>query len=107
MQYQQSIDYMIQGASIFPASQAGDSSSLLSGPVAYYGNQKVFELFKDASAQVNVNFQWGPTINQVYTNMGDNFANVVNGQGTLGTALNTLQQQTMTFMKSQGFSVTT
>ena len=56
---------------------------------------------------MNVNFQWGPTINQVYTNMGDDFANVVNGQGTLSDALNTLQQQTVTFMKSQGFSVTT
>ncbi len=104
---QQSIDDMIKGAAIFPADQAADSSSLLSSPLAFYGNQNVFQLFKDASPQVNVNFQWGPTINQVYTNMGDDFANVVNGQGTLSDALNTLQQQTVTFMKSQGFSVTT
>ena len=104
---QQSIDYMIQGASIFPASQSGDNSSLLSSPIAFYGNQNVFQLFKTVSPQVNVSFQWGPTINQVYTDMGDNFANVVNGQGTLSTALDTLQQQTVTFMKSQGFSVTT
>jgi|SRR5579875_1644074 multiple sugar transport system substrate-binding protein len=103
---QQSIDYMIQGASIFPADAAADSSPLLSSPIAYYGNENVFQLFKDASPEVNVNFQWGPTINQVYTNMGDDFANVVNGQGTLSSALDTLQQQTITFMKSQGFSVT-
>lgn len=103
---QQSIDDMIKGAAIFPADQAADSSSLFSSPLAYYGNQNVFQLFKDASPQVNVNFQWGPTINQVYTNMGDDFANVVNGQGTLSSALDTLQQQTVTFMKSQGFSVT-
>ncbi|HLI05616.1 MAG TPA: extracellular solute-binding protein [Ktedonobacteraceae bacterium] len=104
---QQSINDMIQGAAIFPADQAADSSSLLSSPLAYYGNQNVFQLFKNASPEVNVSFQWGPTINQVYTDMGDDFANVVNGQGTLSTALNTLQQQTVTFMKSQGFSVTT
>ena len=104
---QQSIDDMITGASIFPANQAADSSSLLSGPVAFYGNQTIFQLFKSASPEVNVSFQWGPTVNQVYTDMGDDFANVVNGQGTLSTALNTVQQQTITFMKSQGFSVTT
>jgi multiple sugar transport system substrate-binding protein len=102
----QSVDDMIQGASIYPADQAEDGSSLFSSPLPFYGNQNVFQLFKDASPQVNVNFQWGPTINQVYTNMGDDFANVVNGQGTFVDALNTLQQQTVTFMKSQGFSVT-
>jgi multiple sugar transport system substrate-binding protein len=100
-----SINDMITGASIFPADQQADSSSLLSGPVAYYGNQAVFQLFKNASPEVNVNFQWGPTINQVYTDMGNDFANVVNGQGTLTSALGTVQQQTVTFMKSQGFSV--
>jgi multiple sugar transport system substrate-binding protein len=103
---QQSINYMIKGASIFPAAAAADSSSLLSSPLAYYGNQNVFQLFKQASPEVNVNFKWGPTINQVYTDMGDDFANVVNGQGTLSSALDTIQQQTITFMKSQGFSVT-
>ena len=101
-----SVNDMIQGASIYPASQVADSSSsLLTGTQAFYGNQAVFDVFKTASAQVNVNFQWGPTINQVYTDMGDNFANVVNGQGTLSSALDQTQQQTITFMKSQGFSV--
>lgn len=102
---QGSIDDMIQGASIFPANQAADSSPLLSGAQAFYGNQQIFQLFKTASSEVNVNFQWGPTINQVYTDMGDDFANVANGQGTLNSALDHLQQQTIAFMKSQGFSV--
>lgn len=100
-----SIDDMIKGASIYPASIAGDNSSLLSTPLPFYGNQDVFGLFKTASSQVNVNFQWGPTIDQVYTDMGDAFANVANGQGTLSAALDTVQQKTVTFMKTQGFSV--
>lgn len=41
----------------------------------------------------------------VYSDLGDDFANAVNGQGTLSDALNTVQQSTITFMKSQGFSV--
>jgi multiple sugar transport system substrate-binding protein len=44
-------------------------------------------------------------MNQVYTDMGNNFANAVNGQGTLTDALNATQQSTITFMRKQGFSI--
>jgi multiple sugar transport system substrate-binding protein len=56
---------------------------------------------------VNVNFQWGPTMDQVYNDISDNFANAVNGHGTLSDGLNAVQQSTVAFMKKQGFSVTT
>ena len=56
---------------------------------------------------MNVNFQWGPTTSQVYNDIGDNFANAINGHGTLSDGLNAVQQSTVTFMKKQGFSVTT
>jgi multiple sugar transport system substrate-binding protein len=44
-------------------------------------------------------------MNQVYTDMGDNFVNAVNGKSTLGDALNAIQQSTVTFLQKQGFSV--
>jgi multiple sugar transport system substrate-binding protein len=103
---QQSIDYMIQGANIYPAYQPALSSSLLNGPQAFYGNQDVDAIFKQASPEVNVKFQWGPTMNQVYTDMGDNFTNAVNGKTTLKDALDATQMSTVAFMKKQGFSVT-
>ncbi len=99
-----SIDAMIKGAAIYPAHQASLSSPLLNAPQPFYGNQVVGQVFKAGATQVNVNFQWGPTINQVYTDMGNNFANVVNGQGTLSDGLNATQQSTLTFMQKQGFS---
>jgi multiple sugar transport system substrate-binding protein len=102
---QQSLDEMIKGNNIYPAYQPALNSPLVNGPQPFFGNQAIGPLFKDASAHVNVNFQWGPTINQVYTDMGDNFANSVNGRGTLTDALNAVQQSTVTFMKRQGFSV--
>ena len=43
---------------------------------------------------------------QVYNDMGDNFANAVNGKGTLSDGLNAVQQSTITYLKKQGFSVT-
>ncbi len=103
---QQSIDFMIQGANIYPAYQPALSSPLLNGTQPFYGNQKINDVFKQASPQVNVNFQWGPTMNQVYTDMGDNFTNAVNGKTTLKDALDATQASTVAFMKKQGFSVT-
>ena len=44
-------------------------------------------------------------MNQVYNDMGDNFAKAINGQGTLMDALNATQQSTVTFMQKQGFRV--
>lgn len=100
-----SVDAMITGAAIYPANQASLTSPLLNAPQPFYGNQVIGQVFKAGSTQVDVNFQWGPTINQVYTDMGNNFANAVNGQGTLSDALNATQQSTVTFMQKQGFSV--
>jgi multiple sugar transport system substrate-binding protein len=102
---QQSLDDMIKGANIYPAYQPALDSTLLNSPNAFFGNQNLGQIFKEQSTHVNVNFQWGPTINQVYTDLGDNFSNAVNGKGTLMDSLNATQQSTITFMKKQGFSV--
>jgi multiple sugar transport system substrate-binding protein len=104
---QPSLDDMIKGNNIFPAYQPALSSPTVSGPKAFFGNQAINQVFKDTSAHVNVNFQWGPSMEQVYNDIGDQFANAVNGRGTLGSGLNAVQQSTITYMKQQGFSVTT
>src|SRR6266568_705025 len=87
------------------ANQAFLASPQVNAPQPFYGNQSIYQLFKKAATEVNVNFQWGPTMNQVYTDMGDNFANAVDGKGTLTDALNAAQQSTVTFMQKQGFTV--
>lgn len=104
---QQSIGEMIKGNFIYPANLASLSSPLVNGPQSYFGNQNTGPLFKNGSEHVDVNFQWGPTIDQVYNDFGDNFAAVVNNQGTLPEALNTVQQSTVLFMQGQGFTVST
>jgi multiple sugar transport system substrate-binding protein len=104
---EQSIDYMIKGNNIFPAHRASLDSPLINGPISFFGNQNIGAVFKAGSEQVNVNFQWGPTINQVYNDIGDNFAAVVNRQSTLNEALDSVQEGTVIFMRGQGFTVTT
>jgi multiple sugar transport system substrate-binding protein len=104
---EQSIDFMIKGNNIYPAHLPSLSSPLVNGPIPFFGNQNIGEVFKAGSEQVNVNFQWGPTINQVYNDIGDNFAAVINKQTTLNQALDSVQEGTVIFMRGQGFNVTT
>ncbi|HTK09413.1 MAG TPA: extracellular solute-binding protein [Ktedonobacteraceae bacterium] len=104
---QASLDEMIKGNNIYPAYQPALESPLVNGPQSFFGNQNIGQIFKEGSSHVNVKFQWGPTINQVYNDLGDNFANVVNGKATLTEALNAVQQSTVSFMQKQGFSVST
>jgi multiple sugar transport system substrate-binding protein len=103
----QGVEEMIKGNAIYPACLAQLDSPLVNGPQDFFGNQNVGTVFKDGSEHVNVNYQWGPTINQVYSDFGDYFAGVVNDQDTLPNALDTIQQNTILFMQSQGFNVTT
>ncbi len=90
----------------YPALLTALSSSTVNSAQPFFGNQVINQVFSASAKQVNVNFQWGPSMGQVYNDMGDNFANAVNGKGTLSDGLNATQQSTITYMKKQGFSVT-
>ncbi len=91
----------------YPALLSALSSPTMNSPQPFFGNQVINQVFSDSAKQVNVNFQWGPTTAQVYNDIGDQFANAVNGYGTLSDGLNAVQQSTITYMKKQGFTVTT
>ncbi len=101
----QSAEQEFTGGGAYPALLSSLDSTTINSPQPFFGNQVINSVFKQGATQVNEGFVWGPTMNQVYSDMGDDFANVVNGQGTLSDALNKVQQSTITFMKSQGFSV--
>src|SRR5437868_6886082 len=77
------------------------NSSTMNRPQPFFANQVINNVFKQSAGQVDTSFHWGPTMNQVTTDMSDNFANAINGKGTLTDALNATQQSTLTFMKKQ------
>jgi len=91
----------------YPALLSALSSSTVNSPQPFFGNQVINQVFSESAQQVNVNFQWGPSMEQVYNDMSDNFANAVNGHGTLSDGLNAVQQSTITYLQKQGFSVVT
>ena len=90
----------------YPALLSALSSPTVNSPQPFFGNQVINQVFLDSAQHVNGNFQWGPSMEQVYNDLGDQFANAVNGHGTLSDALNAVQQSTITYLQKQGFSVT-
>lgn len=103
---QQSVQDMVNGAQLYPA--LSSSLNILqpsSAVTTFYSDQNIFSVFQAASSNVNVTFQWGPTMNQVFTDLGNDFSTAVNGKTTLSAALNQLQNSTLQDMKNTGFSV--
>jgi len=102
---EQSAEQEFTGGGAYPALLSSLNSSTINSPRPFFGDQVINQVFQQGATQVNETFTWGPTMNQVFADLGNDFANAVNGQGTLSDALNAVQQSTITFMKAQGFSI--
>jgi multiple sugar transport system substrate-binding protein len=100
-----SINYLVTKLSIFPADKAGEQLPSVTGPVSFFGNQHIFNVFREAALHVNGSFQWGPTMNQVVTDMQDDFTAAYSNKTPLLATLDQVQASTVANMKKQGFSV--
>ncbi len=101
----QSVQDMVTGAQLYPALQAALNTPASSATQAFYSGQDINQVFKAASENVDVHFQWGPTMNDVFTALGDTFSNAAAGKTTLSAALDSVQTSTVQDMQKQGFSV--
>jgi multiple sugar transport system substrate-binding protein len=90
---------------LYPAATAGLDLPALQQGVPYYGNQKIFDVFKAASGGVDQNFQWGPTMTDTYAALKDGIVSALSGSGTLDEATKSAQEKTVASLKAQGISV--
>jgi multiple sugar transport system substrate-binding protein len=90
---------------LYPAAKSATDLEAFAGGVDYYGGQKIYEVFAEASANVNPDFTWGPTMTQTYTDVSDGFGAAIGGTGTLMDALENGQQKTIDSLKSQSIPV--
>lgn len=102
---QPSITNLINKGGLYPADLQGEKQSAVDSPVAFYGNQNIWSTFEAGGKLVNTSFKWGPTMFTTLTDMGNLFSKATGGSGTLASAIATTQSDTVSGMKSQGFSV--
>lgn len=90
----------------FPATKAllAEASFLGDAP-AFYGGQKVNQVFADISAQVDPAFQWPPFLDRVATDWTETVGKSLADKSDTVSALGTWQSRITTFAKSQGFTV--
>jgi multiple sugar transport system substrate-binding protein len=94
-----------KAANLYPATLAGANLPALQEGVPFYGDQKIYQVFADASKQVIPDFVWGPTMTQTYTDVADGFKAAATGSGTLSDALKAGNQKTIDALKAQGIPV--
>ncbi len=91
---------------LFPATKA-----LLADPAyvgdtpAFYGGQKVNELFGGISGTVNTTFQWPPFLDRVEADFKETVGKSLTDKTDAVTALDQWQTRITTFAKGQGFTV--
>ncbi|MFI7602352.1 ABC transporter substrate-binding protein [Actinoplanes sp. NPDC049681] len=92
-------------ANLYPATRTGTQLPVLKKGVKFYGDQPIYDLFAEASAEVKPDFTWGPTMTKTYADASDGFKAAVSGRGTLMDALTAAQQSTVATLKSQSIPV--
>ncbi|MEU7821649.1 extracellular solute-binding protein [Catellatospora sp. NPDC049133] len=102
---EEALTLLNQKANLYPATKAGANLPALATGVAFYGDQKIYEIFAKASAQVPAGFTWGPAMTATYANASDGFKAAVSGKGTLVDALTGAQTFTVQTLKNQAIPV--
>jgi multiple sugar transport system substrate-binding protein len=100
-----SLANLIKVTGIYPAATAGLSNPALSQPDPFYGGQKIYDVFKDETAHIATTWQWGPTMTQTSTDLGDGLGKAGTGGTTLPKVLTDVQGKTVDGMKQQGLAV--
>jgi multiple sugar transport system substrate-binding protein len=90
----------------FPATKTllADPSFVGEAP-AFYGGQKVNQVFADVSTTVNTSFQWPPFLDQVVTDWTETVGKSLADKSDTVASLDQWQKRITTFAKNQGFTV--
>lgn len=91
---------------LFPTLKSTLADPAFSGQEsAFYGGQKVNELFSQISDTVDVDFDWLPFMDYVYSSYNDTLGKAITDKTDLATGLQAWQDAVVDYAKKQGFTV--
>lgn len=102
---QHSINALINGAQIYPASTPGLKNPALAAPYSFYGGQSLAGGFTKAAGALKPGFSWGPAVLAVRDTFNTALTNAYTSKSNWGAVLDKTQQAMVTYMKSNGFTV--
>ncbi|MFE1343464.1 ABC transporter substrate-binding protein [Streptomyces sp. NPDC058757] len=102
----EALEILNREGGLYPAAKTGLELPALQQPVDFYGKQKVFDVFAQASSQVDTGFTWGPTMTDTYRFLSDGTANTIAGKSTLGDVLKDTDAQSAESLRKQSLDVT-
>jgi len=102
---QGSIAKLITGAQIWPASNPGLKNPALAQPLPFYGGQTLTGTFTKGANALAAGFQWGPAIGFASTKFDTALNNAFTNKSDFAASLDSVQSDTITYMKQQGFTV--
>lgn len=90
---------------LFPAAKAGENLDALKKGVPYYGDQKIYDVFNKAAANIDTSWQWGPIQTAADSALADGLTKASGGNGKLTDALQASQDAAIKAMKEQSIPV--
>ncbi|MEU9736652.1 extracellular solute-binding protein [Streptomyces sp. NPDC048002] len=102
----EALEILNREGGLYPAATAGLDLPALKKPVDFYGGQQIFDVFAEASANVDTGFTWGPTMTDTYRFLSDGTSGVIAGETTLGEVLKDTGTQSADSLRKQSLEVT-
>jgi multiple sugar transport system substrate-binding protein len=96
---------LIEKAALYPAAKALLDLPSLSKPDEYFSGEKIYDVFKAASGNVDISWVWGPNMPQTTKDLDDGLSKAWAGNGTLADAFGAAQTKTLDALTSQGLNV--
>lgn len=96
---------LVDSAALYPAATALLDLPALSKGDPYFGGQKIFDVFKDASGKVVTGWTWGPNMPETVKTLDDQLGKAWSGTQTFEEATKATQEKTVSDLKAQGLSV--
>lgn len=91
---------------LYPATVDAQRTLSAATPITeFYGGQAVYDVFRQASQNINQSFTWGPLMQQTYDHARNGFAGVLNGSTTLDKVMADTTKKTIQDLRQQSIPV--